>query len=124
MPSRPTPSRTDVAFRVRIRAVRFKSGGEVRVLPSVREDISGDLLNELNETAADVWNHHQGKVAGFALIAWTADHDVAAHVQNTATSPHPFSALPAMCADSVRRVLTKVQINRQLGRPDDEDTSA
>lgn len=113
-----------MAFRTRIRAVRFKSGGEVRVLPSVREGISADLLAELHDTASDIWSRHGGKVAGFALVAWTADHDVAAHVQNTETSPHPVSVLPAMCADSVRRVLNKVQVNRLLGRDDDEDTSA
>ena len=105
-----------MAFRTRIRAVRFKSGGEVRVLPSAREAVSADLFNELTDIAAQVWERNAGKVAGFALVVWTADHDVAAHVNNGETSPHPVSVLPAMCEGSVRRVITKVQVNRLIGR--------
>lgn len=96
----------------------------MRVLPSPREAISADLWNELQDIASQIWERNDGKIAGFALVAWTADHDVAAHVQNTETSPHPVSAIPHIVTKSVERVLTKVQVNRLIGRDDDEDTSA
>lgn len=109
-----------MTFRTRIRSVKFKSGGYVRLLPSMREDISLDMHDELLDIADQIWERNHGKVAGFALVAWTADHDVAAHVSNGDSSPHAISVLPNMIEKSVERVLTKVQVNRLLGQDDDE----
>lgn len=112
------------SFRTRIRAVRFKSGGEVRVLPSRRDAVSTEMWNELQQASKLTWAQHEGNVVGFALVVWTADHDVSASVNNSELSQHPLSMLPSMIASSVQRVLTKVQINRALDRDDEDGTIA
>lgn len=106
-------------FRTRIRAVRFKSGGEVRLLRSKREDISQWLVNELKIEANRITDYHLDKVAGFALVIWTADGDIGSALRNGETSQVPRSVLPSLVADAVRRLETVTQINNAFGHDDE-----
>lgn len=108
-------------MELRLRSVRYKNGGYVRLLPAVRENVSAALEAKANEMIQTIWSAewHKGKVAGYALVAWTADGDLASDVQASETSPLAPSVIPAVAADAIRRILTKTQINRVLGLPDD-----
>ena len=106
-------------FRTRIRAVRFKRGGEVRLLPSKREatarKVAAWLRNEL-EVAID---NHGDSLVGAALVIWTADGDCGSAVRNTSASPVAHSAIPGLCSEAIRKVLTRHLIDRTLGYDDE-----
>lgn len=105
----------------KLRSVRFKSGGYLRVMPNVREKVSNGLWNDLMDIAEKMWATHEDRVAGFALVAWTADGNAGGHVQNEPTSPHPMSQIPGIVTETVRDVLTKVRVARFMRQDDNED---
>ncbi len=110
-------------FRTRIRAVRFKSGGELRLLPSPREALSRDVAQWLRKEVEVALENHGDYLAGCAIIVWTCDGDSGAAVRNTMASPLPTTAVPGFCAAAARKVLTQDQIDRRLGYEDDDEAS-
>ena len=103
----------------RIRAVRFKAGGEVRLLKNPREGKSRELEADLYDAADELIETHKDKIAGFALVMWTADGDAGGHLRNTQFSTLPHSALPELTADVIRRILVADQIADRMGDNDE-----
>ena len=84
--------------RMRIRAVRFKDGGEVRLLrtPSVEDD-KRFVEKRIKAALAT----HQDRVAGFAFVVWGPDNGSAALL-----SVNDLSKIPSILAgDFVRNRL-------------------
>lgn len=108
------------AFRTRIRAVRFKSGGEIRLLPSLREETGRDVAAWLRRETDSALACHGDSLAGAALVVWTADGDCGAAVRNTTASPLAHSAVPSTCAEAIRKVFVLDLIERSLGHDEDE----
>jgi len=109
------PSPTVRTSIPRLRSVRFKNGGEIRLLPSPREELSWRLATELLDAGAELIETHAGKLAGFAVVVWTADGDAGGHLRNTRFATVPPSALPTFTADVVRRILVADQLAAALG---------
>ena len=107
-------------FRTRVRAVRFKNGCELRVLPSTRELASSRTAQRLRNDVDIAIESCRDDMAGFAITMWLADGSVFSSVWLYETSPLTTPQIPAIVADSIRKVLTGIQINRALGRDDDE----
>lgn len=107
------------SFPVRIRSVRFKSGGEVRLLPSPRETVDRDLRTRLECEVESLFDDMPGKVAGYALVAWAADGAVGAYVAIEHTSPYVGTAIPHLVREEVRRALNNNQIQRALGQDEE-----
>lgn len=106
-------------FRTRIRAVRFKRGGEVRLLPSPREALGRDVSGWLRKELEIALECHGGNLVGGAIIVWTCDGDSGAAVRNTTASPFPNTSVPNFCAEAARKVLTQHLIDRTLGYDDE-----
>lgn len=115
---------SNAIFPVRIRSVRFKAGGEIRLLPSPREKIDRELRARLQEKMDYLFAELPGKVAGYALVLWAADGDVGADVAIAQTSPYVAPAIPHLVAEQTRRVLQGIQILRALGQDDETDGAA
>ncbi len=103
----------------RIRSVRFKSGGHVRLLESPRASVSRDLLASMHESVAHYAQGLDGRIAGYALVVWGADGTLGATVRNEHTSPYTAPALPCLAAEEIRAAYNNDQINRALGLPND-----
>lgn len=56
---------------LRLRRIRFKSGGEIRVLPPRRNEIAERFATSANRLKADT--DITPRMAGYALVAWSAD---------------------------------------------------
>lgn len=102
----------------RIRSVRFKNGGEVRLLEAPREIEHRRMTGELRACVERSVEAHQGQLAGFALVCWSADGTAGASVHIAPTSPYVRMAIPALAAEGVRHVITSVQIDKANGRDD------
>jgi hypothetical protein len=107
-------------FRTRVRAVRFKNGGELRMLPSRREIASRRTARRLRNDVDIAIDNCGDDMAGFAMTVWLAGGSVFSSVWVDETSVLTTPQIPAIVADSIRKVLTGVEINRALGRDDDE----
>ena len=87
--------------RVRIRRVRFKSGGELHLLPDRRDAVRGRVERNIRD-ALDT----QDDIAGYAFVAWGANSD--------STTTHwagSQSAIPTiLIPDFVRNRLLASQI--------------
>ena len=103
-------------MRTRIRTVRFKNGGEIRLLQNPREKLHGELVESLSRDCAAMVREHEGQLAGFALVAWSADGSVGAQVRITAVSPYVQLAIPTIAAEAIRRVIIKCQIETLTGQ--------
>lgn len=109
-------SRTSIP---RIRSVRFKAGGELRILASPRATASSELFAALEAQVQEYAKTLDGRLAGFALVVWGADGTLGATVHNKHTSPYVTTAIPTLAAEEIRAVYSKIQINRALGYEDD-----
>ncbi len=103
----------------RLRSVKWKSGGSLRLLPAPRETVDRELRERLEREVEGLFDDLPGKVAGYALVAWAADGDVGAYVANENTSPYVATAIPHLVEKQVRRVIQGVQIRRALGQEED-----
>lgn len=56
---------------LRLRAVRFKNGGEIRVLP---QNTREDDIRFVRERVERVIEVHNGRVAGMAVVVWAPDN--------------------------------------------------
>jgi hypothetical protein len=112
-----------MAFATRIRAVRFKSGGEVRVLNAGRELHHAKVLQALRDEVEWVTEKHDC-LAGFALVAWGADTKTSTEVVLAKSSPILRYQVPTFVASCIQRELaerdTKGIVNRALGIPDEK----
>lgn len=74
-----------MAFRTRIRAVRFKSGGEIRLLPSAAEAQHAKVIGDLSDAVELYRDLYAGELSGYALVVW--DYKGVSSVAH-ATSPN------------------------------------
>ena len=107
----------------KLHSVRFKSGGSLRVLPSAREDMHRLLQDTIKSDVATAWKANDGMIVGYAMIIWTAHGDAAGTVYNTRFSPVPTAGIVGVVSEQVRKLLTKIQVNRMFGRDDSQDAS-
>lgn len=77
------------AARVAIRRVRFKSGGELRLMPD-RRDAGRAKIESLIREALDA----QGEVVGFALVAWDTGTRSVSTSWSGASNPIPSVLMP------------------------------
>lgn len=106
--------------RVRIRTVRFKSGGELRLLPSRRETISAEVRQDALAKLNEFWTRSP-PVAGYALVTWNTNGDTSTAMWNSQISPFGNSMIPELAADCVRRHGVQEAINVALGQEDEID---
>ncbi len=92
-----------MAFRTRIRAVRFKSGGEVRLLPSQRELQHNKIVGILKDSVRSYLELYEGRMAGFALVVWDVDMRSSATLRMTPTSQVNTTQAPAFVGERLRR---------------------
>ena len=103
----------------RLRSVKWKTGGSLRLLPAPREAVDRKLREQLEREVECLFDELPGKLAGYALVAWAADGDVVAYVDNEDTSPYVATAIPHLAEENVRRVIQGVQIRRALGQEEE-----
>lgn len=106
-------------FRTKIAAVRFKNGGELRLMPNPRESASALVESWLRREIAHHVEVGHGQLAGAVLVTWHADGSISSGFMHEHTSPYTGSAIPHLVAEGVRKVQQKIAINRALGREDD-----
>jgi hypothetical protein len=103
--------------RLKIRAVRYKNGGELRVLTPEREVVSEDLRCELYDMIDDFWDGNI--IAGYALVLWDVNGDTHTSTTNAHTSRLPGGVLPDLVKECVRRMRTKTMIDQAFGHDDE-----
>jgi len=107
---------------LRIRRVRFKSGGEVRVLPPSDFREKRYFLFDA-KTIADI----QKDIAGYAIVAWGRDLSVTSTSFSGPRSLIPPMLVPELIAEELRsdriEKRTIETMERRLGgsSPDDDD---
>jgi hypothetical protein len=106
--------------RVRIRTVRFKSGGMLRLIPSRRETISAEVKQDALAKLHDFWSRSP-PVAGYALICWNTDGNTDTSVWNSTISPFANGMIPELVGECVRRLQVNDAINSALGQEDEID---
>ena len=89
-------------FRTRIRAVRFKNGGEVRRLVTERELDAIDVVGRFADSAMDIGQQHQDDMAGFVIVAWSDDGAVTVQQVIGRQSPVLKALVPVFVAESLR----------------------
>ena len=110
-------------FRTRIRAVRFKAGGEIRVLPSACEQNHSKCLKLLTEAVETYRSLYAGEMAGYLLIVWDRKGQSSLSRQTTSSDPIGSALLPTFAAERVRRAQNDKDaedtVRHVLGLPDD-----
>jgi hypothetical protein len=89
------------SFKIKLRSVRFKNGGELRLLPSLRR-LTSDVVG------ASIDKHlaaHGGDIAGYAFVVWGADMGSTV-VLDVDRNPIPSALIP----DFVRNCLLAYRI--------------
>jgi hypothetical protein len=113
-----------MAFATRIRAVRFKSGGEVRVLPSGREAKHAELASKIKRYAHRMTEIYAGELAGFIMVAWSVGGESSVGMVNSRFSPMNTSQLPSFLAERVSRAHGEDDaagiVREMLGIPDEK----
>jgi hypothetical protein len=94
-------------FRVKLRSVRFKNGGFIRVIPSAVEKHSAERLGELNDQVRWMNELFRGEFAGFILHGWDYKGLSSTIVSIAPTSPFGGRQLPEIAAEAVRRELSE-----------------
>ena len=105
-----------MSFCVKIRRVRFKHGGEVRVLDNPREVASKDVEGWLRDELSHHVQTADNQLAGAVLVTWLANGGISAGCKVVNTSPYVGASLPHLVADGVRSVQRKIAIDRAFGR--------
>lgn len=93
------------SFRTKIGTVRFKSGGELRVLPDRKAEEHNWLLSELTKAVDDCVGARNGDMAGYALVTWGADRGWSASVSFGERSHVKDTQIPTFVLDALRRRL-------------------
>lgn len=101
--------------RCRITAVRFKNGGEIRLLRSQVGRNHDECMSAIDEARRQSADALGGRVAGYAFMAWSADGSTFADYKVTSTSPYATSAVPKLAAEGVRSAATRAAIQRFTG---------
>lgn len=113
-----------MAFRTRIRAVRFKSGGEVRLLKSDTAQLSDKCAKGLSRAASECLDLYEGEMAGFALVVWCNRGTSTAAVDIQMTSQINSSQVPGFVAERISRYFNahdaEAEVKRILGIIPDE----
>ncbi len=110
----------------RIRAVRFKNGGEVRLLASSRETNAQKTFQDL--TYVVDWyrkaNQYGNDLAGYVVFVWDTQGRSNCSLRNAATSPFARDQLPTIVAERVRRRICESDamdiVNYALGFPKED----
>lgn len=90
--------------RVRVRSVRFKNGGELRLLPSAREEEHAEVLDYLADAVPELDRRYPNRVAGFALVAWmTGGTAFVRHYFGYGNSEVNLLTAPAFVSEALRR---------------------
>lgn len=108
-------------FRTRIRAVRFKNGGEVRLLPCGLQKSHDECLTTLKARVNEYAETFAGTMAGFILVVWDHKNASCATPFTSAASLMGVSQLPTFVAERVRRRLNEIDseaiVDKALGLP-------
>ncbi len=89
--------------RVRIGKVRLKGGAELRILPSRRTKEHDDCLGMLRTAVKEISTDLDGRMTGYALVAWSIDnwHSSSVNIENG--SPINSTMVPSYVAEVLRR---------------------
>jgi hypothetical protein len=88
---------------LRLRSVRFKNGGELRLLPTQTREDDVRFVRERVERVIDT---HTGRIAGVALVVWAPDNS-----STVTLSVNDSSKIPSiMVPDFVRNRLLAERI--------------
>ena len=99
---------------LRLRSVRFKSGGEIRVLRSHEPDVINSMFRKHAREMAD----SEPNMAGFIIIAWDRQASATVSVMSGKASPVAGVALPGYAHDAVANFRARVDAERDiLGDP-------
>lgn len=74
---------------LRLRSVRFKNGGELRVMPSTDPGNA-----EVKRKALEALDAMRAPIVGLALVAWSEDNGSVAQINVGAESRVPFILVP------------------------------
>ena len=114
-------------FRTRIRAVRFKSGGELRLLPPPGVKTHAECMDHLSNAVETYDQLYADELVGYFLVVWDAKRN---STTSTFTSPgDPFSSaeLPNWLAARAQQHITDGRAERYVRRcldmSDDDEAS-
>ena len=114
-------------FRTRIRAVRPKAGGYIRLLPPPGAETHAECVDHLYDAVATYDQTYANEMVGYFLVVWDARRF---STTSTFTSPRdPFTSaeLPRWLADRAQQHITDEKAQRYVRRcldiPDDDEAS-
>lgn len=82
---------------LRLRSVKFKSGGEVRLL---HDEFKGWMRDDFEQAARDIAAEPESdRMSGFAVVTWSVDGAVACTYRNTARSKLQTGDVPNYVRD-------------------------
>ena len=108
-------------FRTRIRHVRLKSGGSLRLLDNPREAHHREMVGALARVATEYDDELVDKLAGFALVAFTADGQAISYIRGTASCPYDWNLYPELARQALSNFVSKIHASRVAGRNDFDD---
>jgi hypothetical protein len=106
-------------FRTRKGRIRFKSGGELHLLPSARERTTRNAFAWLDHHADKVKTSFEDDLAGYLLIAWDSSGGYTARARCYTDNPC-MNTLPEWAAEAVRRLNSAEDVEHRLDLPRDE----
>lgn len=108
----------------RIRAVRFKAGGEVRVMPSAVEAEARKAQATLADAHRTYSTVYAKDLAGYAMVVWDHKGRHSVSYCTALSSPYGRSQLPVFLAETVRLAAAGQDagdiVKRMLGVPTDD----
>ena len=88
-------------FKTKIRTVRFKSGGELRLMDDPMEKVAQEVLASYQRDGSENLGGHGKKLAGFALVSWTVDNEYGVSTHISRRSPIIGAQVPSFCKDAI-----------------------
>jgi hypothetical protein len=100
----------------RIGRIRFKSGGELRLLPSAVERDAVHLGKWFDYHGGQIGEEYAKDMAGYVIAAWARDGEHTVRLR--CVTGHPdMNSLPHWLAEAVRREIAHFDLKRRLDLP-------
>ncbi len=101
--------------RVRIGRVRFKSGGELRMLPSAAERTAATMFAAIGRAVSRTRELYGQDLAGYVLIPFNASGEHSVFVRTEALRPQN-NDLPRWAEEAIRRATGEDDARRVVRR--------
>lgn len=102
-----------MSSHLRLKSIRFKNGGELRVLNTSDGNPRKEFMQTVNDMSATGY-FKDGEIAGFAIVIWSNDGSMNSRQLCGGRSPYHYRHVAQMVGDVLKDDLTRRNVDRDI----------